>query len=139
MQRTALLIGLALLTGCASEAPQTQAPGVPAPEPLRAVHSGERDRIDFWVAVDPNCEIEGYPEISVVKAPGNGTVSTEKGQNYPNFPVDNVRHDCNRKLVGSTQVFYQSNAGFHGKDALTIRIRFPDSHVMTAGYAIEVN
>jgi hypothetical protein len=49
-----------------------------------------------------------------------------------------VRYECNRKLVPSTQVFYQSNPDFHWKDSFTIEVRFPSSGLRTVVYVIEV-
>ena len=92
----------------------------------------------FYYTIFPTCESEGYTEITVVKAPKHGRVSSDQGQDYPNFARDNVRWECNRKLVPSTQVFYQSDAGFQGKDAFSITVRSPSSGVRTDYYDVQV-
>ena len=135
MRTPAVLLGICLLSGCASEIPGPQKSGAPL---QRGVHSGERDKIDFYYALYPSCESEGYTEVTVVKAASHGAVSSAKGEDYPNFARDNVRYECNRKLIGSTQVFYQSNPDFHGKDSFAIEVRFPNSNLRSVAYVVEV-
>jgi hypothetical protein len=105
----------------------------------KATDSGARQGIDHFYAVAPTCEIEGYPEMKVLTPPSHGEISSSKGQTYPNFNKDNVRYVCNARLVGSTQIFYQSAPDFHGKDALTIEIRFPaTSEARIVSYSVDV-
>ncbi len=70
--------------------------------------------------------------MKVLAPPSHGEVSSSKGQTYPNFNKDNVRYVCNAKLVGSTQIFYQSAVDFHGKGAFTIEIRFPTAKLASS-------
>ncbi len=128
------VIAVIALVACETTTPKANAPGAL----MRGVHSGERDRIDYHYDLDPTCQSSGYPEITVVKAPMHGSVSTGQGEEYPNFSHDNVRYECNRKRVSVTEVFYQSNANFHGNDAFTIKVRYPDSNLRTSSYVIEV-
>jgi hypothetical protein len=104
----------------------------------RAVHSAVRERVAFFYDVRANCEMEGYPEINVVQRPTQGNVSAEQGKAYPEYTRDNIRFDCDRNLTGATLVFYQSEPGYHGQDAFTITVRFPDSVVWTESYIIDV-
>jgi hypothetical protein len=135
-----VLLGFAwcLLTGCALKADQKPAGTVQAAPELRGVHSGERDQISAFYSVDPSCLVEGYPEVTIIQAPIHGKVSTDKGEDYPAFTSDNVRWDCDRRLVPSTQIFYQSDPGFRGTDSLVIEVRYPDSHVRPQAFSIEV-
>lgn len=135
MRIPTILLGFFLLSGCAAPIPGPSVFGAPLE---RGVHSGEKDQIDYYESLYPNCESEGFPEVTVIKAASHGTVSSAPGEDYPNFVKDNVRYDCNRKRVPSTQVFYQSNANYHGKDSFTIEVRFPGSHLRTAVYVVEV-
>lgn len=132
---SACWLALVLLGGCASQIPVNQPQSVPI---SRGVHSGERTKIGDYYSIDPNCESQGYPEITVVKAPSHGTASSAPGEDYPDFDKDNVRHECNRKLLPSTQVIYQSSANFRGTDTFTIEVRFPGSGLRTSVYVVTV-
>jgi hypothetical protein len=146
MRGLALLFVVSLIGACASEAPKAPAPPPQAPSAasstpgptVRGVHSGEKDRIDFYYSINPTCESEGYPEMTVTKPPSHGRVFTEQGQGYPNFGRDNVRWDCDRRLVPSMDIFYQSDPGFTGNDSFAVEIRFVTSYVRSVAYAIEV-
>jgi hypothetical protein len=94
--------------------------------------------VGFYYSVFPTCESEGYAEILVVSAPNHGKVSSDRGQDYPSFTKDNVRWDCDKQLVPSTQVFYESEPGFVGKDSFSITIRFASSGVRTDSYDVAV-
>ena len=135
MRIVTLVLGLCLVGGCTSEGTQTAGTAKPI---IRGVHTGEKTKVGFYYTIFPTCESEGYTEITVVKAPKHGRVSSDQGQDYPNFARDNVRWECNRKLVPSTQVFYQSDAGFQGKDAFSITVRSPSSGVRTDYYDVQV-
>ncbi len=135
MRIPTVLLGFFLLGGCATEIPGPRPFGAPQ---LRGVHSGEKDKIDYFDSLNPNCESEGSQELTVVKAASHGKVSSAPGEDFPSFAKDNVRYDCNRKLLPSMQVFYQSNADYHGKDSFTIEIRFPNSFLKTVVYVVEV-
>lgn len=146
MRGLALLTVASLLGACASEAPKSPAPSAQASNAgtstggpaVRGVHSGEKDKIDFFYSTFPTCESEGYPEVTVTKPPSHGKVFTEQGQDYPNFARDNVRWECNKRLVSSMGLFYQSDPGFTGNDSFVVKIRFVSSAVRSVTYAIEV-
>ena len=129
------LVTACLGTGCATDGARAQKPSYTE---HRGVHGGMRERVDFFFSVLPTCEISGYPEVRVLRAPRRGDVSVEKGEDYPTFPKENVRWDCNRKLTGSTRVFYQSKPGFHGNDSFYIEVRFPDATIRTVTVLVEV-
>ncbi len=77
--------------------------------------------------------------MKVLAPPSHGDVSSSQGQTYPNFNKDNMRNVCNAKLVGSTQIFYQSAPDFHGNDSFTIEIRFPaTSEARIVSYSVDV-
>ena len=132
---SSLLFGVYLLAGCASE----QVHGNSADHAERkGVHSGQRERIEYFYSALPTCEIEGYPEIRVVRSAHHGNVTFEKSQDYPGFSRDNVRWECNKKLLGSTRVFYESNPDFHGNDSVSIEVLFPSGGIRTVTIAITV-
>jgi hypothetical protein len=132
----ALLFGIALLAGCVVDG--TRALTVSSAVKPRWVPSGERRVIDFVHLLGPECEIKGYPEVRVVRGASHGSVSSDHGENYPNFARDDVRYECNRHLVRGTEVLYQSKPGFHGKDSFTIEVRFSADQTESASYTVEV-
>jgi hypothetical protein len=105
---------------------------------VRGVDSNTRQVIDNYYSVEPDCSNPGYPEIKVLKMPGHGTVAVENGEAYPNFSKDNVRYECNKKKVASSQVTYESVAGFHGKDSFTIQVRYSNSNLRLITYSVDV-
>jgi hypothetical protein len=104
----------------------------------KAVHSGQKERIAYFYALRADCMSEGYPEIVVVRPPDKGRVSTEEGKAYPQYTRDNTRFDCDKNLTEAILVYYQSEPSFHGRDSVTIMIRFPDSNARTEFYTIDV-
>ncbi|HXY95977.1 MAG TPA: zinc ribbon domain-containing protein [Steroidobacteraceae bacterium] len=104
----------------------------------RAVHSGQREQVAFFYDLLANCEVEGYPEITVVRGPDAGAVSVQKGKAYPRYTRENIRFECDRNPADAMLVFYQSNAGYRGRDSFTITVRFPDSEVWTESYGVNV-
>jgi len=105
---------------------------------IKAVHSGLKEQVAHFYELLPNCELAGYPEVTVVRSPGQGTVSTEPGKTYTEYDRENARFECNQQLAGATMIFYQSNAGFHGRDSFAISVRFPDSNQWTESYIVNV-
>jgi hypothetical protein len=105
---------------------------------VRGVDSSTRQVIDDYYSVEPDCSNPGYPEIKVLRIPGHGTVGVENGEAYPNFSKDNVRYDCNKKKVATSQVMYESVAGFHGKDSFTIQVRYSTSNLRLITYNVDV-
>jgi methyl coenzyme M reductase alpha subunit len=104
----------------------------------RSVHSGAREQVAFFYDLLANCEVEAYPEISVVRGPEKGTVSVEKGKAYPRYTRENIRFECDRNPAGATIVFYQSDPNYRGRDSFTITVRFPDSEMWTQSYSVNV-
>ena len=105
---------------------------------VRGVDSSTRQVVDNYYTVEPDCSNPGYPEIKVLRMPGHGTVAVENGEAYPSFRQDNVRYDCNKKKVATSQVSYESVAGFHGKDSFTIQVRYVNSNLRLITYNIDV-
>ena len=104
----------------------------------RAVHSGQREQVAFFYDLLANCEVAAYPEITVLKAPAQGTVSVEQGKAYPCYTRENIRFECDRNPAGASLVFYQSGANYRGRDAFTIQVRFADSEMWTQTYNVNV-
>jgi hypothetical protein len=124
-----------LLSACADTPTDTE------PKPsiiVRGVDSGTRQVIDNYYSVEPDCSNPGYPEIKVLRMPGHGTAAVDNGEAYPSYAKDNVRYDCNKKKVATSQVSYESVAGFHGKDSFTIQVRYANSTLRLITYNVDV-
>jgi hypothetical protein len=137
MRTLSIFFSLFVLYGCADQITATQ-PQAANQVVHRGVHSGAKARFDYFYSVAVTCEITGYPEVIIVRTPSHGTATIEKRDDYPSFNRDNVRSDCNKKLVGTMQIFYESKPDFHGHDAFTIKVIYPDSNIRTIPYVVEV-
>jgi hypothetical protein len=137
MRMIGLVLGLCVLSGCVIPPANTQLQGANQVV-TRGVHSGVSAKVEAFYSVMPTCEIKGYPEIMIVSAPSHGNVTFEKHDDYPNFGRDNVRWECDKKLVGTMQVFYESKPDFHGHDTFTLKVIFPDSGIRTVPFSVEV-
>jgi Caspase domain len=100
------------------------APSDPAAKPLlREVHPGTKTVVqEFW-SLSPTCEVLLYPEITVVRAAGHGSVSVQKADGYATYTPDNPRYDCNRKPAGGTELLYQSKRDYRGMDSFTVEVQ----------------
>ena len=128
---------VAVLSACAGDAEEMRrAPMVHYV--TKAVHAGAREKIDAYTALLPDCSSQGYPEMKIVGAPAHGTLTSVPGQDFPTYLKDDARSACNSKPGPSTQVFYQSEPGYHGKDTVAIIIRYPSSTTSAVKYLLEI-
>ena len=119
--RFALVAILAPICGCAVTQPaSTPASSSAPPTSELTVVSGERQRIDFISVLNPDCSSAGYVTVRVIAPPAHGELTTEKGIDYPTYPKDNQRYQCNLKRVPLVNVYYRSIPGYVGVDTVTI-------------------
>ncbi|HEY2677909.1 MAG TPA: hypothetical protein VGI65_13135 [Steroidobacteraceae bacterium] len=136
LAKAGLAIILSLLAACANHASDA-AKSSAGKAPPRVVRSGARQLINFYSSIAPNCESNGYPQVALFIPPRHGQVSIERGENYPNFVRANVRSACNQTLSPSIQVYYRSVANFHGTDAFSVRIQYPDGGFLTDTFNLD--
>jgi hypothetical protein len=112
-----------LLRGCAIAQPAS----APAPSNalVNTVASGERQRIDFISVLNPDCTTAGYVTVRIITLPSHGELTTERGVDYPVYPKDNQRYQCNLRKVPLINVYYKSNPGYVGTDTATIEVESP--------------
>jgi hypothetical protein len=96
-------------------------PGTPGVA-LRGAESGQKQKIWSYVEITPDCVQTGEIKLKTTTPPTNGTITIEDGEDFPNFPKENVRSACNVKKVPAKIVYYTSNAGFTGTDLFTIQM-----------------
>ena len=124
MRASALTLAILLLCGCAVAQPVQTPAASSAPlavaRPAVTVVSGARQRIDFISTVNPDCTSAGYVTVHVITPPVHGELATEQGFDYPAYPKDNQRYQCNLKKVPLINIYYKSSPGYTGPDTATI-------------------
>lgn len=124
--------------------PQAAANSAIAPNPARppdltkVVATGERLRVEFLYAVEPDCSSMGVTSVRVLEPPQHGKLTVENGQGFTGFAKENQRYDCNMRKSDGTLVFYEPELGFTGNDAITLDIIFPTGQSARQRYAIDV-
>jgi hypothetical protein len=104
----------------------------------RGALSGREQQVGYWYSVAPDCTTRGYAEIRVLTPPSHGSVRVAKGEDFPEFPKDNVRNECNKRKTPVMYIYYQSTPGFTGTDSATVQILFPGGNVRTVTYRVNV-
>ncbi len=124
---------MATLTGCPINTVRSNAPET------RTVPSASRTQVAFFYNLTDNCTPDGVPQVTVTRAPSNGTVTVGAGHDLPQYPSDNPRAVCNQAPVPTSQVYYQSNPGFRGADSFGIQVQFSSTFTQTYSYDLTVN
>jgi hypothetical protein len=124
---------LAAVSACAVNASRQN------PPQSRSVQSGSRDQVAFFYNLTTECQPAGVPQITVTKAPANGTVTIGSGPHQPQYPADNPRSACNQQSVASAEVYYQSAPNFHGGDDFAIQVSYSSTFNESYSYAVTVN
>jgi hypothetical protein len=104
----------------------------------RFVAAGTKQRMGFYVAINPDCTSSGDVTLRVTKQPEHGTADTIATINYPNYPKENIRVKCNEHKVKGTQINYKSAEKYVGDDTLDLLVLFPAGTAWEAHYDISV-
>src|SRR5262245_36612191 len=99
----------------------------------RVIASGAKQRVGFYVSLNPDCTATGDVTVRVTKQPEHGTVETVATTNFPGYPKEHVRFKCNDHKVKGMQITYKSAEKYTGDDALDLLILYPN------GFAWEVH
>ena len=118
--RFALGAILAPICGCDVTQPASTPASSSAPLSVTVV-SGDRQRINFISVLNPDCSSAGYVTVRIITPPAHGELTIEKGIDYPSYPKDNQRYQCNLKKVPLVNVYYRSIPGYVGVDTVTIQ------------------
>ena len=111
----------------------------PAPvEIARSAASEQRVRIGFLANVDPDCTSTPFANVRIVAPPQHGEATLSQDTGFTGYAKDNPRFECNQQRIDGTAVLYQSEAGYTGKDYLTVEIVYEDGRESNLRYAIEV-
>ena len=122
--RFALVAILAPICGCAVPQPAptptpSNAPAASAPLAVTVVN-GQRQRVDFISVLNPDCSTAGYVTVRIVAPPAHGELTTEQGIDYPAYPKENQRYQCNLRKAPIVNVYYKSNPAYVGVDTAII-------------------
>ena len=124
MRAYALIPCLLLLCGCVVAQPVPTPASSSAPR-IRTIASGERQRIDYFYFLNPDCTSAGYATIRIITPAAHGELTTEGGVDYPNFQKENQRYQCNLRKSPVINVSYRSNPGYLGPDSASIKVSYP--------------
>lgn len=102
------------------------------------VSSGKLTEIDAYYTLKPDCSSVGYAAVLIKTDVQNGTFSARSGHDRPNLPSDSKLRKCNKRLVPSTQLYYQSTAGYVGDDKLSLELTLASGEKVNVTYNITV-
>lgn len=100
--------------------------------------SGEKQRINWALSVNPDCTPDGMPTVIISTPPAHGRAFVEVGGHHPNFEKNNIRWRCNLREMPALLVYYQSEAGYVGEDRVGVDVVFPDGKVTLWDHPITV-
>jgi len=92
----------------------------------RFVGSGARQRMGFYVQINPDCSAVGDINVRVTKQPEHGTVETTVSTDYVHFSKENIRSKYNQHKVKGMLVNYKAAEKYTGNDAFDLLILYPD-------------
>jgi hypothetical protein len=124
MRAYALVALILTLCGCMATQPAPMPPPT-SKAPILSVASGERQKIDSIVALNPDCTSSGYVTVRITTPPAHGELTMERGLEYPTFPRKNQRYRCNIQKAPGIDIYYKSYPGYVGADTATIEWTSP--------------
>jgi hypothetical protein len=113
-------------------------PAPPPAELTRVAATEQRVRIGFLTNIEPDCSSTPFASVRMVEEPKHGEASLKEDTGFTNFPKDNPRFECNGQRSDGTAVLYRSEAGYTGKDALTVHLVYADGRESNLRYVIDV-
>ena len=81
--------------------------------------SGQRTRLFFNAAINPDCSPAPREKVRVVDPPKHGSITLVPGSDYPYFVASNPRSACNTRRVEGEFVYYTPDANYTGEDRFT--------------------
>ena len=121
--------------------PAWPAPAQQAARPVEAsqvVAAGQKSRLRFLYAIQPDCSSQGRTTVRVLEPPQHGKLTIEYGQGFTGFRTDDRRYECNTRKSDGVLIFYESNPEYLGSDSFTIYAIYPFGNVGTYHHSIDV-
>ena len=142
MLRMAAAGALLSLAACGARAPapppDLAGAGVGIALRSKEVPSGATQTIEIFEALNPDCSLEGYPSVHILRPPANGRMTIEVGAVHTDFPAGDVRAKCNPLSTPAILLGYASKPGYAGTDTAMVEVLFPMGAVRTLEYRILV-
>jgi hypothetical protein len=111
----------------------------PAPsEVTRAAAAGQRMRIGFIAAIEPDCSLTPVASVRIVEPPKHGEAAVSPDTGFTSFAKENPRSACNTQRINGNAVLYRSEEGYTGKDSVTVEVAYADGREASTRYEIEV-
>jgi transglutaminase-like putative cysteine protease len=107
-------------------------------ELTRVASVGQKLRLEFLYSIQPDCSSVGLATVRILEAPQHGKLTVENGQGFTNFPKENQRYECNTRKSDGVIVYYEPDAGFTGRDSVTVDVIFASGTSSKRHYSIEV-
>ncbi len=107
-------------------------------EYTKYVAANRKTMIGFAYMLNPDCSSMGPIDIKITNQPQHGTIELSDEQFYSNYAQDNLRSKCNASKVPGTAVYYKSNDGFTGTDALDAVALLPGGYAQEIHYSVNV-
>jgi hypothetical protein len=131
LRRLIALLGLPILLSAAVSAQEIKT--------IERVVLGEtRTRILIFYALDPNCSPTGTVTLRIIKQPANGTLESDHGPAFPEYPKDGIRFKCNSQETDAIRLWYQSKPGFKGRDPAELEVFYPNGGYLQAKLSVVV-
>jgi predicted Ser/Thr protein kinase len=107
--------------------PRTTPAATPAPSRSKSVETGTSAEIYVTGQASWNdeCQFRGYPTITILQGPANGTVVVRPGPVH----IHKVRFghtNCVGSTIQGMCIYFRPRPGFHGKDQVTFRVENGD-------------
>jgi hypothetical protein len=87
----------------------------------KAALPGEEIRIWGAQMLEPDCSAHGTMQTEIMEPPKHGQARISDDPFFGGFPTNNARYHCNTVKSPGKQVFYVSEAGFHGHDKVVFQ------------------
>jgi hypothetical protein len=87
----------------------------------KAALPGQEIRLWYAQILDPDCNVGGTMQTEILQAPKHGQARISEDAFFGSFPPSNIRFHCNAKKAPGREVFYISDAGFHGHDQVVFQ------------------
>ena len=113
-------------------------PKPPPAELTRVAAAEQRVRIGFLTNIEPDCSSTPFASVRMVEEPKHGEATLKEDTGFTNFPKENPRFECNAQRSDGTAILYRSEAGYTGKDSLTVHFVYADGRESSLRYMIDV-
>ena len=104
----------------------------------KVVEHGRSVKVANYGSYNPDCSSIGRATINLMSAPQGGTVETANGHDYPVFTSNNVRFQCDKRSLPSTQLYYRAAPNFTGTDTFTVEVVFSGGEARQYRYTVYV-